>query len=142
MIEVGRDESHRAGGLLVLERGPPVRRTDVDNPVARSRARRGVAGQDDRDRAVALRVGEIVVVRGVPTVGTGVSVDLGEPREPMLAQVTAGAAHRLRGDAVELCVQLGVGEGDGGHHAGLAGADAVEERHPLDDRVGLGEAVQ
>lgn len=119
-----------------------VPRLAVDGTVVGSRAIGGVMREHDRDRTVAVGVGHLVVVGGVPTAVESVGVDLGDAGESVVAKMRSGLAHRLRGDLVMAGKELGVRNRERRDDGGVARADAVEVGDPLHGPRGPGELVE
>ena len=88
------------GRLGGVEDEPAVAGLAVDGTVVGSGAVGGVVREDDRDRAVALRVRHLVVIGRVVTAACPVGVDLSDASQAVLAKMGAGLAHGLGGDVV------------------------------------------
>lgn len=54
-----------------------------------------MAGDDDRHRSNALRVGSPIVLLGVPNAGPAMRVDLRQSCEVVTSEVLSGFAHRI-----------------------------------------------
>ncbi len=122
--------------LVWIEALPPGWLAEVDAGLRRPRGTGRMVGQDQRQSAVALAVGALVVGRRVPGAGVAVGVDLSQPDQAERGEVLACLGHGIR---VHPEVERG---GDRLRHrnrGGHAVHDAVVAAEP--DAVEVGDAL-
>lgn len=96
MIDEAGDEADQAASLVWVEAPPPGWLADVHTGLRRARGTGRVVRQDQRQRAVALAVGALVIGRRVPGADVAVGVDLSQPDQTERGEVLAGLSHGTR----------------------------------------------